>query len=84
MVENDVHRVYVYVPDAKPAVVGVVTPTDILRLLLRLGLGGAGAADGAGAAGGDAGVEALVAAGGALARPAGAGAQQQKKARVGE
>jgi hypothetical protein len=81
MIDNDVHRVYVYVPEAKPAVVGVVTPTDILRLFLRLGLGasstcggGAGRVVGVGPAG-------VAGVAGVLARPAGAPAHL-KKARV--
>jgi hypothetical protein len=78
MVNNSVHRIYVYEPDASPAVTGVVTPSDILRLLVTLGLGGGG---GAGADGGVGGAAAGVSGPGGmvLARPGSAAA---KKARV--
>jgi len=74
MVDNGVHRVYVYEPSAKPAVTGVVTPTDVLKLLVSLGLGVTGDADvGMGIGNGVAGM--------VLARPGGGVA---KKARVDE
>jgi hypothetical protein len=58
MIDNHVHRVYVYDPDARPAVVGVVTPTDVLRTLCEMGL--AGSPGGAGAGAGAGGIDALM------------------------
>jgi hypothetical protein len=76
MIDAKVHRVYVMDADCKPSVVGVVTPTDILRTLCDRGLGAAPGGPGeAAGAGGDALMP-------QAARPGGAGAA--KKARLEE